>query len=231
MSFHRKPLRILGFDVIVENTSPIEDGEAMRKKSEETLAVADQRWFAVYTTCRHEKRVAHHLHQRNIDHFLPLYRAQHRWKDGSLAMLDLPLFPGYVFVRITANKRVGVLEVPGVVSMIGAGSRPSPLPDKEMEALRAGLDPMKAEPHPLVTVGQPVRIVRGALAGVEGIVARRKGGLRVLLTLSLLMQSIAIEVDRDDVELVDASPKMEAGYQEKYNLKFNTAAIDKVLQI
>jgi transcription antitermination factor NusG len=158
-------------------------------------------WFAVYTTCRHEKRVAHHLEQRQIEHFLPIYRAHHKWKDGTKAVVDLPLFPGYVFVRIDLNDRVGVLEVPGVLSMIGTAKQPAPLPDREVEALRVGLDPTKAEPHPLLTVGQRVRITRGALAGVEGIVVRKKGGLQVVLTLSLLMQSIAIEVNGGDVEL------------------------------
>ena len=162
-------------------------------------------WFAVYTTCRHEKRVARHFEQRRIEHFLPLYKAQHRWKDGTHAVLDLPLFPGYVFVKINSCERVSVLEVPGVVSIIGTPSHPAALPDFEVEALRAGLDPMRVEPHPLVTIGQRVRIKTGALAGIEGIVVRRKGSLRVVLTLDLLMQSIAIEVDGDGVELVDAS--------------------------
>jgi len=214
-----------------KTTPPSEDSEAMGKIAGEPDLGGEKRWFAVYTTCRHEKRVAQHLQQREIDHFLPIYRTQHRWKDGSRVMVDLPLFPGYVFVRINASRRVGVLEVPGVVSMIGAGSRPAPLPDFEVDALRAGLDPMKAEPHPLVTAGRRVRIKTGALTGVEGIVIRKKSGFRVVLTLSLLMQSIAIEVDGDDVELVDASsPVMEATYQENYKQKVNTTAIDRVLQ-
>lgn len=220
-----------GFGADVEKTPPSEDSEAMGKIAAEPVLDGCKRWFAVYTTCRHEKRVAHHLEQREIDHFLPIYRTQHRWKDGSRVMVDLPLFPGYVFVRINASKRVGVLEVPGVVSMIGTGSRPAALPDFEVEALRAGLDPMKAEPHPLVTIGRRVRIKNGALAGVEGIVIRKKGGFRVVLTLSLLMQSIAIEVDGDDVELVDGSSlPMESGYQENYKQKVKTTAVDKVLQ-
>lgn len=95
--------------------------------------------------------------------------------------------------------------MPGVVSIVGTASHPAPLPDFEVEALRAGLDPMRAEPHPLLTTGQRVRIKTGALAGIEGIVVRKKSGYRVVLTLDLLMQSIAIEVDGDDVELVDAS--------------------------
>ena len=177
----------------------------MRKNSADSASGSVRRWFAVYTTSRHEKRVARHLEQRQIDHFLPVYRARHAWKDGSSVTLDLPLFPGYIFVRIYPHDRVGVLEVPGVVSLIGNRLRPAPLPDFEVEALRAGLDPTRAEPHPLLTVGQRVRIKVGALAGLEGIVVRRKSGFRVVLTLDLLMQSIAIEVDGDDVEPLDAS--------------------------
>jgi transcription antitermination factor NusG len=189
----------------VEITPPSEDGEALQKICGVTMQAQSpmekRNWFAVYTTCRHEKRVAHHLEQRQIEHFLPIYRAHHKWKDGTKAVVDLPLFPGYVFVRIDLNDRVGVLEVPGVLSMIGTAKQPAPLPEHEVEALRVGLDPTKAEPHPLLTVGQRVRITRGALAGVEGIVVRKKGGLQVVLTLSLLMQSIAIEVNGGDVEL------------------------------
>lgn len=163
------------------------------------------RWFAVYTTSRHEKRVAKQLEHRQIEHFLPVYRTQHKWKDGSRVTLDLPLFPGYLFVRIFSKNRVAVLDVPGVVSIVGARSRPAPLPNFEVEALRAGLDPSRVEPHPLLTVGQRVRIKVGALNGLEGIVIRNKSGFRIVLTFDLLMQSIAIEVDGDDVEPVDTS--------------------------
>jgi transcription antitermination factor NusG len=201
----------------VENTPPSEDGEAMRKSAVNSWSGKGKQWFAAYTTCRHEKRVSRHLEQREIEHFLPLYRAQHRWTDGTQAMLDLPLFPGYVFVRMDWSNRVGVLAVPGVVSMIGTATRPAPLPDFEVEKLRTGLDPFRTEPHPLVTVGQRVRIKTGSLAGVEGVVIRKKGGIRVVLTLSLLMQSIAIEVDGDDVEFVETSfpLALEATHKEK----------------
>jgi transcription antitermination factor NusG len=162
-------------------------------------------WFAVYTTSRHEKRVAWHLQQRGIEHCLPLYRTQHRWKDGRQAMLELPLFPGYVFVRIGAEQRVGVLGIPGIVSIVGTSAHPAPLPDFEVEALRKGLDPMRAEPHPFISAGERVRIKTGALAGIEGIVVRKKSRYRVVLTLHLLMQSIAIEVEAEDVAPVDTS--------------------------
>jgi len=162
-------------------------------------------WFAIYTVCRHEKRVATHFEHRSIEHYLPVYRTQHTWKDGSRATLDLPLFPSYVFARIARKERFRVLEVPGVLWAVGSSpSQPTPLPELEIETLRAALDPMRVEPHPLLTTGQRVRIRTGVLAGIEGIVVRRKNSLRVVITLELIMQSIAVEVNDLDLEPVDS---------------------------
>jgi transcription antitermination factor NusG len=166
----------------------------------------EEQWYAVYTSCRHEKQVARHFEHRMIESFLPLYRAQHRWKDGSNPPLELPLFPGYIFVRIGCKDRVRVLEVPGVLSLVGkTASQPTPLPQLEIESLRAGLDPDRVEPHPLLSLGQRVRIRAGALAGMEGRVVRKKNSLRVVITLALLMQSISVEVDANDLELLEPS--------------------------
>lgn len=163
-----------------------------------------KQWFAVYTTCRHEKRVATYFEQRAIEHYLPLYRSQRRWKDGSKVVLDQPLFPGYVFVHIGREQRVPVLEVPGVLWVVGkSGSQPTPLPEYEVETLRSALDPMRVEPYPLLAAGQRVRIRSGALSGIEGIVVRLKSSFRVVITLELIMQSIAVEVNADDLEPID----------------------------
>jgi transcription antitermination factor NusG len=159
------------------------------------------RWFAVYTTCRHEKRIAQHLQQREIEHYLPLYRADRKWRDGSKVTLELPLFPGYIFVRIRRSERVSVLSVPGALAVVGGtGGEPAPLPDTAIEALRVGMLEHRIEPHPLLRVGQLARIRSGAFAGMEGIVARKKSGFRIVLTLEQIMQSVAIELDEDDVE-------------------------------
>jgi transcription antitermination factor NusG len=155
----------------------------------------------VYTTSRHEKRVAQHLTQREIEYYLPLYRSERKWRDGSRVTLDLPLFPGYLFVRIRRTERVRVLNVPGALSVVGGpGREPAALPDEAIEALRTGLHLRTAEPHPFLTVGQRARIRCGALAGMEGIVVRKKNRLRVVLTLEHIMRSIAVEVDGDDLE-------------------------------
>ncbi|HLY39669.1 MAG TPA: UpxY family transcription antiterminator [Terracidiphilus sp.] len=161
----------------------------------------ERHWFAVYTTSRHEKRVAQHFEQRSIEFYLPVYRTQRRWKDRSLVTLDLPLFPGYIFVRIDRFQRVSVLQVPGVLSLVGGTwPRITPLPEFEMDALRQGLDPGRAVPHPLLLKGEKVRICNGPLAGLHGIIVRNKNGLRVVLTLELIMQSISVEVDASDLE-------------------------------
>ena len=193
---------------------PSEDSEALRKvahteaaqlslpaRGSATVMPHSRRWFAVYTTSRHEKRIAQHLTQRRIEHFLPLFRCQRTWNDGSKVSLELPLFPGYIFVRINRTERVRVLEVPGALHIIGgAGRLLVPLPDEEIEALRSGVHLRHAEPHPLLTVGQRARIRSGALAGMEGIVIRKSNSLRIVLTLDLIMQSISVEVDGEDLD-------------------------------
>lgn len=160
------------------------------------------RWFAVYTTPRHEKRIAEHFGQRQIEYYLPLFRSQRQWSDGSRVILELPLFPSYIFVRIGQNERVHVLEVPGVQRIIGSGNKPAPLPDFEIESLRTDLPKCTFEPHPLLTVGDRARIKAGAMAGMEGIVVRKNNNLRVVLTLDLIMQSVAVEVESTNLEFI-----------------------------
>ena len=177
----------------------VEPNEPLIGNAPETHRAA--RWFAVYTTPRHEKRVKQHMAQRGVEHYLPLYRSQRKWSDGSKVTLDLPLFPGYIFACIKRAERVRVLEVPGVLTIVGGtGREPAPLPETEIEALRAGLHLRNAEPHPLLSVGQRARIQSGPLAGLAGIVVRIKNSLRVVLTMDLIMQSVSVEVDGNELE-------------------------------
>ena len=165
-------------------------------------AVTDQSlsWFAVYTTPRHEKRAAQHLELRGMEYFLPLYSTPRRWKDGSRVTLDLPVFPSYIFVRTTRRERVRVLEIPSVLWMVGPKREPTPMPDLCIESLREAVRLRKIEPHPDLVVGERVRIKNGVMAGMEGILVRKKKDLRVVLTLDLTQQSFAMEVDADNLE-------------------------------
>ena len=158
------------------------------------------RWFALYTASRHEKRVAQHLSQREIEFYLPLYKSERKWSDGSRVTLDLPLFPGYLFIHIQRSERSRVLGVPGALAVVGGtGGEPACLPDTTIHALRSGLEARPARPHPFLTAGQRVRIRSGALAGFEGIVARNKNIFRVVLTVEHIMQSYAVEVAVEDL--------------------------------
>lgn len=164
-------------------------------------ALNSPRWFAVYTTPRHEKHVSELATDRGIETFLPLYRTARQWKKRCPVVLELPLFPTYVFVRMTQGDRGAVLGLPGVLSIVGSAREPWPLPDFEIEALRSGMHLRKVEPHPYLVVGERARIKAGPMAGMEGVLVRKKNSLRVVLTLDNIMQSVAVEVDANDLEL------------------------------
>lgn len=157
-------------------------------------------WFAAYTNSHHEKRVAWYFGERQIESFLPLYSARHRWRNRCQMTIELPLFPNYVFVRIDPRERLRVLEVPGVLSLVGFGRILTPLPDFEIEALRSGLGQRRLEPHPYLVVGERVRIKAGPMTGMEGVLVRKKNNFRVVLALDAIMQCVAAEVDADDLE-------------------------------
>lgn len=160
-------------------------------------------WFAAYTTPRHEKHVAELLAEREIETFLPLYRTVRQWKKSCPTLLELPLFPCYLFVRVRRSARGAILSTPGVVSIVGSPKEPWPLPHFEIEALRFGAQMGRIEPHPYLKVGERVRIVTGSMAGVEGVLVRKKNEFRFILTLDAIMRSVAVEVDADDLEPVD----------------------------
>jgi transcription antitermination factor NusG len=163
-------------------------------------APGENRWYAAYTCARHEKRVAQQLDEREVENFLPLYRSVRRWKDRRRE-LQLALFPGYVFVRMDLKDRLRVLQLPGVVSFVSFGGAPAPLGESEIQGLRSGLtNNGRVESHPYVVEGRRVRIVDGPFSGVEGFVVRRKDKLRVVLSISLIRRSIAIEVSESDID-------------------------------
>jgi transcription antitermination factor NusG len=191
--------------------TPVKEGEALSgirelatsiEQNEVSYGAAESlpQWFAAYTIPRREKHVQELLMERGIENFLPLYRSTRQWKKCCPAVLDLPLFPNYVFVRIARVARGTVLGMTGVLSIVGSPTKPWPLPDSEMEALRLGVQTHKIEPHPYLKLGERVRIKAGLMAGVEGILIRRKNEFRVVLTIDTIMRSVAVEVDFDDIE-------------------------------
>lgn len=226
------------FQACGKHLHPSEDGEALRTGSSEVhmlggpaivsgvRSAGESHWFAVYTTCRHEKRIAQHLTQREIEHYLPLYSADRKWRDGSRVRLNLPLFPSYIFVRIERSERARILSVPGAVAFVGGtGGAPATVPDSAIEALRAGLREHRIEPHPILRVGQRARICSGAFVGMEGVVIRRKSGCRVVLTLEQIMQSIAVDVDENVLERISPSHAMNAiPFESGHSLRWREAS-------
>jgi transcription termination/antitermination protein NusG len=159
-------------------------------------------WYTVQSCSRHEKRVTEQLQRKSIEAYLPIYEKLSRWKDRK-KLLTLPLFPGYLFVRIALRDRLQILELPGVVRLVGFNGRPVALPDGEFEGLRSALAlRLRVEPHPYLVVGRRVRIRGGAFEGFEGILLRKKGKYRVVLSVDLIMRSFVVDVDASDVDMV-----------------------------
>ena len=157
-------------------------------------------WYAAYTSANREKRVAQQLGAWEVEYFLPLYASIRRWKDRRVE-LELPLFPGYVFVRILLGDRLRVLQVPGLAQLVGFGGVPAALPAEEIEALRSSLaHGVRAEPHPFLAKGRRVRVKAGPLTGVEGILTRRRNRARFVLSVEPIQRSVAVEVDVADLE-------------------------------
>lgn len=158
------------------------------------------RWYAVWTRSRHEKSVSEHFSGKAVEYFLPVYSAVRRWKNGD-HRIELPLFPGYTFVRIQLKDRAEILKTAGVVCLVGFGGSPSPLEDQEIESLRQALTAgIGTAPHPYITVGRRVQITSGPLAGREGLLVRRKNAWRVVLSIELIQRSILVDAEACSVE-------------------------------
>jgi len=163
------------------------------------LTVARE-WNVVSVFPRHEKHVAQLLEARGTNYLLPLYSSVRRWKDRR-KRIDMVLFPGYVFVDVELEKRVDVLTLPGVARFVTFQGRPAVVPDHEIKSIgisaRSGL---AIEPHPYLQKGRRVHIRSGPMAGVEGILVRRRDKFRVILSVDLIMRSVVAEVDEADIE-------------------------------
>jgi transcription antitermination factor NusG len=182
------------------------------------ISSAGKNWFAAFTMSRHEKSVEQQLRVRSIESFLPIYEKRRQWKDGSKGTLQLPLFSNYIFVRIGCGERIPVLNAPGVISIVG-GAKPLPVPDSYIDFLREGIRHRKIEPHPYISVGTRVRIRSGVMAGIEGVLLRRKSNFRVVLTLEMIMKSVTVEVEMEDIEPVVHMPPVAEPFSTSWRVK------------
>jgi len=163
------------------------------------LQVDKSSWCAIYTRHQHEKTVSEMLEAKGFEVFLPLYDSTRKWKDRC-KVLSVPLFPSYVFVRGAVERRLPVLTTPGVHMIISRGERVATIPEDEIDAIRRTMEGnFRVEPHPFLRCGERVRVVRGSLEGVEGVLTRKKNLFRLVLSVEMLAQSVAVEIDAIDV--------------------------------
>lgn len=153
-------------------------------------------WFALRVRSNFEKTAAVCLRDRGYEEFLPQYRTLRQWSDRK-KQIDVPLFPGYIFARFDSAKLSPILDVPGVVNIVSAGSRPIPVDDAELAAVAAVVrSGCPAGPWPYLREGQGVTITHGALSGLTGILLQIKNQYRLVVSVSMLMRSVAVEIDR-----------------------------------
>ena len=159
-------------------------------------AVSPLPWFALQVRCRREALVLGHLEARSYECFLPLYKSVRQWSDRRKEV-EQPLFPGYLFSRFDFRNRGPLLMTPGVQQIVGAGGTPTPVAENELESIRQALaSGLSSQPWPYLEVGDQVRVTYGSLSNLEGILIHFKGSHRIVLSLTLLRRSVAVEIDR-----------------------------------
>ena len=174
-------------------------------------ASSSQRWYALQVWTRKESSVAAELRVKGIECFLPLYTSMRQWSDR-VKQLDLPLFPGYLFCRFDLQDRRPLVTTSGVLQILGVGRSPAPLDDIEIHALQLATAPeFRRQPWPYLTAGTRVKVIHGNLSGLEGILINFKGNHRVVLSVTLLQRSVALEVDLSWVMPLEEIPVGQSG--------------------
>jgi transcription antitermination factor NusG len=167
-------------------------------------APEESSWYAVHTMARHEKRIAAQFEEKRVCTFLPLLRQIHKWSDRR-SVVEVPMFSCYAFVRIaqTTEERLKILRTPGVLGFVGNERQGTPIPDEQVESLRAALrENVPCYPHAFIRAGKRVRIRGGSLDGVEGILVRQGADQSLVVTVEVLHRSVAIRVEGYDIELI-----------------------------
>jgi transcription antitermination factor NusG len=155
-----------------------------------------QKWFALQVRTRWESSTALLLSGKGYQTLLPTYKTKKRW-GSKHREVNAPLFPGYVFCQFDAQKRLPILVTPGVIAVVGCGKTPLPVDEGEIAAIQTVVSSgIQAEPCPFLELGQRVRIDNDVLQGLEGILINFKGNQRIVVSVSLLRRSVALEIDR-----------------------------------
>jgi transcription antitermination factor NusG len=162
-------------------------------------------WYALHVRSRFEKLVQTNLEEKGYEVFLPTYISKRKWSDR-VKSLSVPLFPSYVFCRFDINSRLPILITPGVNSVVGVGKAPLPIDEYEIEAIRSVMQSgIATQPYPFLRTGDWVRVEAGPLEGLTGMITREKGCSRLVISVTLLMRSVAVEIDRNWVKPIEGT--------------------------
>ncbi len=157
-------------------------------------------WYALYTRPRHEQRVEQELTNRGIESYLATQKVRRRWSDRYKTVVE-PLFKSYLFVHADDQTYRKSLQPYGALSFVTIDGVPAIIPDEEVEAVRILVtSELPNNPHPYLKVGRKVRVTYGPLEGCEGILSRKKGLTRLIVSVHLLQRSIEAEVDAAWIE-------------------------------
>jgi transcription antitermination factor NusG len=183
-----------------------DNGEAASDSSQ-------REWFAAYTMSRHEKRIASHCERIGIEQFLPLYTSQRWWKNRTTVDLQMPLFPNYLFVRLSPEDHGPLMRLPGLLSTVGNAAGPVVIPEGDIELLRRIIACKTIEPHPFMAKGDKVRVVMGPLSGLTGVVQKKGNGLRFIVTLDVIGKSVSLHIDGSALELIASHDHLSAEHR------------------
>jgi transcription antitermination factor NusG len=162
-----------------------------------TSKQTQQLWYAVRVKSNRERVTAASLRGKEFEVFLPVYSSA-TMKNGKERLAAHPLFPGYLFSRFDPLKRLPILTIPGVVGVVGLGKMPQPVESQEMDRLFAITESrLPVAPYPYPPVGDRIRLQGGPLRGLEGIILCQKGQDKLVVSVSLLQRSVAVNVERD----------------------------------
>lgn len=173
----------------------ITEDNRLKTETQAAASVGRRNWYALQVTCRKELSVAAQMEGRGVECFLPTYKSLRKWSDRTKE-IQQALFPGYLFSRFAYEDRQQVVTAPGVLQVVGSGKVAIPVPDCEIEALQVAMrSEVASEPWPYLRAGERVKVNCGRLSGLEGILINFKGNHRVVLSVTLLQRSLALEVD------------------------------------
>ncbi|MEP6892086.1 MAG: UpxY family transcription antiterminator [Nitrospirota bacterium] len=168
-------------------------------RANQTNRTNDLHWYALRTRSRHEKLVCEQLENQGIEPLLPTVKRLSQWKDRKKE-IEVPLFPGYCFVRFALEQKLPVLKTIGVVDIVGTSHCPEAIPDEEIAAIKTLMTSvLPYDPHPYLHEGMQVEVVRGPLQGVHGILLRKDKRHRLVLGIRLIQQAAAVKIDVNDV--------------------------------